>query len=149
MTLPQIVQDIATRLDSDLDLTAMMRTGSTLHSILHPDGANCIWRQRFLARYDYPRLESNLEFPFAYKVRQLVLRGFDSFAIGYSLKQRSGHQLDVIKDMVLGTVEYRETNASTDAWQKLTMHSSPMMHRFIPKILRSLVRAIHLHGLSS
>lgn len=63
---------------------------------------NCIWRQRFLALYDYPRLESTLEFPFAYKVRQFVLQGFDASALESGLRGRSGHQLDVVKDMILG-----------------------------------------------
>lgn len=107
LTRLQIVQDIAVRLDSDVDLSAMIKTSPTWYSILHPDGSNCIWRQHFLARYDHPLVESNLEFPFAYKVRQLVLKAFDGVAIGNSLKQRSGHQLDVVKDMVLGNVAHR------------------------------------------
>lgn len=65
---------------------------------------NCVWRQRFLTRYDYPRLENTLEFPFAYKVRQFVLQGFDATALGSGLKARSGHQLDVVKDMILGNI---------------------------------------------
>lgn len=64
---------------------------------------NCIWRQRFLARYDYPFLENTLEFPFAYKVRQFILQGFDAAALGFGLKGKSGHQLDVVKDMILGS----------------------------------------------
>lgn len=96
------MQNIAVRLDSDKELSSMIKTSPTLYLILNPDDTNCIWRQRFLARYDYPRLDDILEFPYAYKIRQLVLRRFDGFAIGNSLKQRSGHQLDVIKDMVLG-----------------------------------------------
>lgn len=102
----QIVQDIAVRLNSDLDFSSMMKTSPTLYSILHPEETNCIWRQRFMARYDYPHLESTFEFPFAYKVRQLVLQRFDAIAIAHSLKQRSGHQLDVIKDMVLGKIRH-------------------------------------------
>lgn len=105
-------------MESDRDLGSAVTASPTLYQTLYSDERNCVWRQRFLAQYDFPMLQSTQEFPFAYKLRQFVLRRFDAVALGRPLKHRSGHQLDVVKDIVLGNVGSFCHLAEADTSQK-------------------------------
>jgi len=97
----QLIQSIATQASSDLDLGRLALASPTLAIKFNSGDAN-IWRKRFLARYDYPMLESPHEFAIAYKVRRLILRKLDGRAFALGQSDRAEHLLLVIKDMVLG-----------------------------------------------
>ena len=97
----ELVQDIATKADSDLDISRLSLASPALAKRLVPNNAD-VWRERFLARYDYPFINTVDEFAFAYKIRRLVLRKLDGHALRNGDKEQAEHQLQVIKDMILG-----------------------------------------------
>ncbi|KAK5075971.1 hypothetical protein LTR64_008583 [Lithohypha guttulata] len=98
----ELIHNIATLTNSDLDLGRLSLSASFLATELIPDGAG-YWRKRFLARYDFPILNAGDEFATAYKIRRFVLRKMNSHSLASGNMKQAEHQLLVLNDMILET----------------------------------------------
>ena len=87
-------------LENDIDVVHLALVSKYTAAAILP-GWSGVWRDRFLAQYDYPIISDSLEFRPAYQVRQLILKAFVSFDKG------GGPQgiecLDTIREMIMGT----------------------------------------------
>lgn len=70
----------------------------------HTIGPNTsgVWHKRFLAKYDFPFIDSFAEFAVAYKLRHFVLNNFISFEGDEVAKMRI--QLEVVLEMIIGAL---------------------------------------------
>jgi len=135
LTLSQLIQSIASQTSFDQDLGRLALTSPIIATKLNLDSAD-VWRKRFLARYDYPILQSVHEFAIAYKVRRFILRKLDSRALALGQGDRAEHQLQVVKDMLLETYNTQKPRLAPPTLSKnLTAMSSPSTSPWILKLM--------------
>ncbi|RMZ78161.1 hypothetical protein DV738_g4072, partial [Chaetothyriales sp. CBS 135597] len=122
---PEVRQMIASFARSDRDIVNMALASKTIaYSILPANSP--IWRTRFLAKYDYPVIQSPGEFRLAYQLRRFVLDARNFVIFQDVDDKRLQIQLDVIKDLVLGLSKNLRRMASPSASQwAITFLSSP------------------------
>jgi hypothetical protein len=76
-----------------------MMTCYTFADLLTPFHS-AVWKQRFLALYDYPKVLQHEDFAIAYRIRRMTLCEFANFKNGKDDQIR--YQLEVIRDMIVG-----------------------------------------------
>ena len=97
-----MLQRIASHLDDDHDLITLQLLSRKLASHLAPDDS-WVWKARFLTLYDYPIIDEHEQFSYAYKLRRMVLREENFSGFSNRKDSMSKIQLQVVKDMILGT----------------------------------------------
>lgn len=86
-------------MEDDRDFISLASSCSTLsRSLIPPESA--VWKKRFLSLYDYPLVERQEEYAFAYQARRFVLSQFVAFTKPDD--ERLKIQMIVLKDMVVG-----------------------------------------------
>ena len=91
---------MATLLSSDEDLRNLIASSPVIADTLVSDHAD-VWRSRFLAHYDYPLVNSALEFEDAYRLRRFVLRTLSKGLAIWDSAQMTV-QLETVRDLVVG-----------------------------------------------
>lgn len=100
----QLLQQVATYVATDSDLRSL-NLSSPVFTHTVSSHASAVWRKRFLAKYDFPSIDSAAEFAVAYKLRHFVLNNFLSFE-GVEVDKMK-IQLEVILDMIIGMLNSR------------------------------------------
>ncbi|KAJ9606251.1 hypothetical protein H2200_009212 [Cladophialophora chaetospira] len=129
----EVLNHIVSRLSDDHDLFNLTCSCAAFAAALVPE-ESAVWKERFLSRYDYPRIADSTQFAFAYQLRRAVLRQFVEFTNPQD--PRLAVQLEVLRDMVIEAYNFKRSHLPPPLTSKnlaafASPHNSPWIRIFL------------------